>query len=157
MQSIDGMGDCNEDSIADAATLATGEVSAPFGVLSAGSEPPSIRQSLPGATGLHVGGDLGALMLYTTPDLIGSEILLIPEGHDEPHTKGLVAERQLIDGVSFAAVFPYLRQGAYTIEGSDQKVSIVGGRVTTLEYHDGCCRIYYHPSPMTAFANGSEL
>jgi len=100
-----------------------------------------------------MGGDLGALMIYTAPDLIGDEIHLIPNDRDEPSSIGLVRERHLADGVSFAAVYPYLRHGAYTIEGSDQKVSITGGKVTTLEYRDGCCRIYYNPSPMSTFVD----
>ncbi|NNN00420.1 MAG: hypothetical protein HKL86_01150 [Acidimicrobiaceae bacterium] len=101
-----------------------------------------------------LGAAVGSLMLYTSPDFLGDEITLVPDDRDAPRSTGLVLERNLVSGVSFAAIFPTLRRGTYTIEGSDQRVSIAGGRVTTLEYHDGCCRIYHHPSPMSALVDG---
>ena len=100
-------------------------------------------------TPLDVRGDVGALMLFTSPTLTGNEIDLAPDDGDQPHTRSEVLERNLVQGVSFAAVYPHLREGSYTIEGSDQRVTIVGGRVTTLDYHEDCCRIYYHPSTLS--------
>ena len=97
----------------------------------------------------QLGADMGALMLFTAPLLIGSEIELIPDEAAERRTVSLVRERDVANGVSFAAIYPHLRKGTYTIGGSAQRVAITAGRVTTLEYHDGCCRVYYHPSPMS--------
>ncbi len=112
---------------------------------------PVVDAANPSANLLSIGGHLGALTLYTAPELLGSDIQLIPDGLNALPSNGRVREHQLVDGVSFAAVYPYLPEGRYTIQGSRQKVSIISGRVTTLEYHDGCSRIYYHPSPMFTF------
>ena len=38
-------------------------------------------------------------------------------------------ERRTPNGSSFAAVYPQLKEGVYTIEGTKQRVTIVGGKV----------------------------
>ncbi len=101
-----------------------------------------------------VGGEEGALILFTSPTLIGTHIELIPVGMNEAQVKGAVCERDLPQGVSFAAVYPRLRQGIYSIEGSEQRVTITSGHVTTLDYLEDCCRIYYHPSSTSVLAQG---
>lgn len=98
---------------------------------------------------LNISGDAGALILFTSPTLIDSWIDLIPMNSHKSEVRALVCKRNLPEGVSFAAVFPRLRPGIYNIEGSDQKVTIASGSVTTLDYREECCRIYYHPSTMT--------
>ena len=104
---------------------------------------------------LDIGEDTGALMLFTSPTLTGKRIDLIPDDGVEPQVHGAVRQRNLPQGVSFAAIYPPLRQGIYSAEGSDQKVTITGGRVTTLDYYEDCCRIYYHPSTGFVFAQAS--
>ncbi len=99
-----------------------------------------------------VDGDDGALILFTSPALIGTHIDLIPLGLNDAEIKGAVCERDLPQGVSFAAVYPRLRQGVYSIEGSEQRVIITSGHVTTLDYLEDCCRIYYHPSTTSVLA-----
>jgi len=109
----------------------------------------------PGHGGVrNIGGDSGALILFTSPAFNGGQIGLIPDSGNEPEVHSAVRERDLPQGVSFAAVYPRLRGGIYSIEGSGQKVTIAGGRVTTLDYQDDCCRIYYHPSSLSVLAQG---
>lgn len=98
---------------------------------------------------LNISGDAGALILFTSPTLLDTWIDLVPMNSHTSEVRALVCERDLPEGVSFAAVFPRLRPGIYNIEGSDQKVTIASGSVATLEYREECCRIYYHPSTMT--------
>lgn len=137
---------------ASSSAVATSNLPGALANTSQGSSSPSDRQiaSMTDADNpLDVGGDVGALILFTSPTLTGNQIDLAPDDGHEPHTRSAVLERNLAQGVSFAAVYPHLREGSYTIEGSDQRVTIVGGRVTTLDYHEDCCRIYYHPSTLS--------
>ena len=87
-----------------------------------------------GSVVLEIGGDVGALMLCTTPALNGVEIDLDPDDATLPHTHSAVRERQLVNRVSYAAVYPSLKAGLYTVEGSGQRVLISGGRVTEIDF-----------------------
>lgn len=97
-----------------------------------------IERQLPpswdGSVVLDIGGNVGALILRTSPALVGHEIDLTPDDATVPHIHSAVRERQLGSGVSFAAVYPFLMSGTYTVEGSVQRVTIAGGRVTDVEY-----------------------
>ena len=93
-----------------------------------------LAPSWDGSVVLDIGGDVGALMLHTVASLAGHEIDLIPDDDDTPHTHSAVRERRLTNGVSFAAVYPCLKAGMYTVAGSAQRVSIMGGHVTELEF-----------------------
>lgn len=93
-----------------------------------------LAPSWEGSVVLDIGGEVGALMLHTSPAMVGHEIDLIPDDGTVAHTHSAVRERQLVNGVSFAAVYPHLQAGTYVVEGSDQRVTITGGRVTELEY-----------------------
>lgn len=98
---------------------------------------------------LDIGGDVGALIITTEPDLHLVEIELsradgthpLPEdaperrsavhahGHDHgaephtheavPHTHVAVRQRRGTDGSRFAAIYPALREGAYVIHRPD--------------------------------------
>ena len=87
-----------------------------------------------GSVVLDIGGDVGALMLRTPPSLNAREIDLTPDDQSRPHTHSAVRERQLTNAVSYAAVYPILKAGLYTDEGSGQRIVIVGGRVTEVDY-----------------------
>jgi hypothetical protein len=87
-----------------------------------------------GSVVLDIGGDVGALLLRTPPALNGREIDLDPDDATLPHTHSAVRERQLPHSVSYAAVYPNLKAGLYTVGGSGQRVVIVGGRVTEIDY-----------------------
>lgn len=109
------------------------------------------RHALP-----NIGGEMGAMILFTSPTLMGKWIDLIPLKSEERDARALVCEHDLPEGVSFAAVFPRLRPGIFTIEGSDQKVTITSGSVTTLDYRQDCCRIYHHPSTMSVLTTVAD-
>jgi hypothetical protein len=94
----------------------------------------SLPPSWDGSVVLEIGGDVGALMLRTPPALNGVEIDLDPDDATLPHTHSAVRERQLVNGVSYAAVYPNLKAGLYTVEGSGQRVLIHGGRVTEIDF-----------------------
>ena len=89
-----------------------------------------------GSVVLDIGGEIGALLLRTPPTMNGVEIDLIPEDEGLLHTHSAVRERRLLGGVAYAAVYPSLKAGRYTVAGSGQTVAIVGGQVTETEYHD---------------------
>ena len=64
---------------------------------------------------LDIGDDIGALIVHTTEELRGREIEASPHGHDWLGTHTAVLERRLGGRTLFAAVFPALPAGAYTI------------------------------------------
>jgi len=98
-----------------------------------------------GATGagsvvLELGGDIGALILRTPPRLHGTEIEISPKSRG-PHghrTHSLVRERVTASGVSYAAVYPEVPAGHYTVWGEDGApvgtVVIAGGQVATVHW-----------------------
>jgi hypothetical protein len=83
---------------------------------------------------LDIGENVGALLLHTPPSLNGREIDLDPDDESVARTHSAVRERCFAGAVTFAAVYPCLKAGSYTVEGSSQRVDIVGGRVTEIEY-----------------------
>jgi hypothetical protein len=73
-------------------------------------------------------------MLRTPPAFNGLEIDLDPDDESAPHTHSAVRERRLVGGVSYAAVYPSLKAGFYTVRGTGQRIAILGGRVTEVDY-----------------------
>jgi hypothetical protein len=97
----------------------------------------SLAPSWEGSVVLDIGGDVGALVLRTPSTMVGREIDLTPEDAADPRTHSAVRERRLSSGTSYAAVYPSLSAGLYTVEGSGQRVTIIGGSVTDVEFsHD---------------------
>jgi hypothetical protein len=86
---------------------------------------------------LDIGGDVGALVLRCSSDLDGAEFDLHPDDPTQPNTHSAVRERRLPSGSSYAAVYPALRSGTYSIVGTAQRVSIDGGRVTEVDLDTG--------------------
>jgi hypothetical protein len=93
----------------------------------------SLGASWSGTVVLDIGNDVGALVLRTSSEWLGREIDLLPEDSSRPHTHSAVRERRSPEGSTYAAVYPQLHAGHYTIEDSHQRLTIVGGRVTELE------------------------
>jgi hypothetical protein len=89
-----------------------------------------------GSVVLDIGGDVGALILHTSFACAGDEIDLLPDDTHAPHVHSAVRKRRTSQGSSFAAVYPQLKAGSYTIEGTTQRVAIAGGRVVELEYDE---------------------
>lgn len=103
---------------------------------------------------LDIGGDVGALILYTDDDLIGTEISLTPVGvdHDDVGHHGVghrhngvhtaIRRRRATDRDIVCGVYPELHAGTYTVWGLGgdpiATVRIEGGRVS--EISGGNCR-----------------
>jgi len=87
---------------------------------------------------LEIGGELGALVVYTDAVLLHEEIEISPAADDERRSHKDVLER-LVDGRSVhAAVFDRLERGAYTLWHRDAErargVAIAGGAVAELDW-----------------------
>jgi hypothetical protein len=114
--------------------------------------------SYDGTVMLDIGGDRGALIIMTPPELHLAEIELSPVDADdaaEPHvhehehgghthahpnrTHVAVRERQGAAGVRYAAIYPSLVEGEYTIwdlDGTSVHTTtlIVGGQITEIDW-----------------------
>ena len=66
-----------------------------------------------GSVVLDIGGDTGALIIYTGRDQYGREIEISRD--DEPRTHSAVRERRVQDGTFHSAVYPDLSAGFYTV------------------------------------------
>ena len=88
----------------------------------------------PGTVILELGADVGALVLFTPADLDGREIEISVEGGAGRRTHSQVRPRHMPTETKYAAVYPDLPAGPYTIWADEQRpagrVVITGGRVT---------------------------
>ncbi|MEO9138809.1 MAG: phospholipase [Jatrophihabitans sp.] len=123
------------------------------------TEQSQLGPSYDGTVVLDIGGDVGALIIHTGADLHLAEIevsrvdggLPLPHTHDghthDGHTHAqpdptrthvAVRERRGSTGVRFAAIYPGLREGVYTVWGLDgavrDAVTIEGGAVAELDW-----------------------
>ena len=88
---------------------------------------------------LDIGGDVGALVLYTRPEANGNEIEISPCGDASARSHNQVHERRFNGFACFAAVYPDLRAGEYDLWSGDDsvpvdRVTVVGGRITELDW-----------------------
>jgi hypothetical protein len=87
---------------------------------------------------LEIGGDLGALIVYTDPEMHGVEIEISRSGEDGRRAHKDVLERSLGGRPAFSAVFDQVRQGSYTLWVADtaraRDVQISGGNVAELDW-----------------------
>ena len=90
----------------------------------------------PGTVVLELGADVGALVLLTPAELDGREIEISRDavpGARRTHSQ--VRPRHMAAGTRYAAVYPDLPAGAYTIWADEHhpagRVVITGGRVTS--------------------------
>lgn len=86
---------------------------------------------------LDIGDGVGALIIYTKPDLLGQEIEVSrPDDAHRIHTE--VLERRIADRPVFAGVFAALPEGHYHIWTSDparvREVEIAGGTVAEVDW-----------------------
>ncbi|MGH3200804.1 MAG: hypothetical protein ACRDOA_13180 [Streptosporangiaceae bacterium] len=89
----------------------------------------------PGTVVLELGPGVGALVLHTPAELDGREIEISPEeAATSRRTHSMVRPRHVTTGTRYAAVYPDLAAGPYTIWADEQnpagRVVIAGGRVT---------------------------
>jgi hypothetical protein len=95
----------------------------------------------PGTVVLDLGAGIGALILYTPAEQDGAEIEISRD--DEPHahrTHSQVRQRHMTSTTTYAAVYPSLPAGAYTIWRDEHspaaKVTVDGGQVTSCHWPD---------------------
>jgi hypothetical protein len=92
----------------------------------------------PEAVVLDIGGDVGALILYTRPELVHTEIEVSPRGDSSHRTHTEVLERRLHNSPVYAAVYAALPAGDYRIWAPDPtlpaSVTIVGGEVAEMDW-----------------------
>jgi hypothetical protein len=80
---------------------------------------------------LDIGGDVGALVLYTSPALHGHEIEVAPLGSDAKRVHSAVLERSIGNRTMYAAVYPELLAGDYEVCcGEQPRFTVTGGNVT---------------------------
>jgi hypothetical protein len=92
-----------------------------------------------GSVVLELGGDIGVLVLHAPAELHGREIEISKPGPGDWHrTHSLVRERHTVSGVSFAAVYPGVPAGEYTVwrdpDTPAGTVTIVGGEVSRFDW-----------------------
>ena len=91
----------------------------------------------PGTVILELGEGIGALILEAPQDLDGHEIEISPSAGG-PRTHSLVRERRTAAGRSYAAVYPLLPAGQYTVWREDGgpagQVTIHGGQASRFRW-----------------------
>lgn len=97
-------------------------------------EPASYPPSREGSVVVDIGGDVGALIIDTPPDLVGAEIEISLDGGAR-RTHVAVRERRGDGPVQHAAVFPALVAGTYTVwdphSGAQRTTVVVNGASVT--------------------------
>jgi hypothetical protein len=87
---------------------------------------------------LDIGGDIGALIVHTDPEMHGIEIEISAAGEDDKRTHKQVLERRVNERAAFTAVFDGLHAGRYTLWVEDQprarNVVIEGARIAELDW-----------------------
>jgi hypothetical protein len=100
---------------------------------------PAAGPSDPGTVVMELGADIGALILYTPAGLNGSEIEISRDDDPgAPRTHSRVRPRHMPTVTRYAAVYPSLRAGQYTIWSDGQSpagtATITGGQVTSCRW-----------------------
>jgi len=87
---------------------------------------------------LDIGGDVGALILYTDAGYAEREIEVSLDGDDQHRTHTAIHERRTGAGALCAGIYPELRAGHYRIwadrPGLIDRVTIVGGEVAEVDW-----------------------
>ena len=91
-----------------------------------------------GSVVLDIGGDFGALILMAPESMLLDEIEISPVDDDTARTHVAIRERRGPGGRRWAAIYPRLAAGAYTVwtvrgEPAD-RVTITGGQVAQLDW-----------------------
>lgn len=86
---------------------------------------------------LDIGGDTGALVIYADGHMVGSEIEICPAGRISQREHNVVRARRTPGGLVYAAVYPALVQGEYSVLTDElepsHEVTVLGGSVTELD------------------------
>ena len=90
---------------------------------------------------LDIGGDIGAMLLYTSAERRGQEIEISPKSAPDHRTHVEILERPLPSGETvFAGAYYGLREGDYLIWGEQDspvdEVHVKGGQITTVDWRE---------------------
>ena len=93
----------------------------------------------PGTVVLELGAEIGALILYAPAKLDGAEIEISRDDYPGARrTHSQVRQRHMATVTRYAAVYPGLQAGPYTIWRDEHSpaaaVTIIGGRVTSCHW-----------------------
>jgi hypothetical protein len=92
---------------------------------------------------LNIGGDIGALIIYSRKDLNERQIDVSPAGNDARKIHNVVHERRINGRPVFAAVFPSLPAGEYrTWTNPTAEFTIAGGEVAEVDWRNIPVEIY---------------
>ena len=98
----------------------------------------TLEPSYGGSVLADIGGDVGALVLYTEPDQCGMEIDIEPLGRPGHRSHVAVRERRMASGTTFAAFYPALVAGDYALHvpspDGPRRVTIEGGTITEIAW-----------------------
>jgi hypothetical protein len=87
---------------------------------------------------LDIGGDIGALVVYSDAEYIDTPVEVSPTGSDDQRFHQHVLERPMPGGTSYAAVFDKITEGHYTLwfqgEPRERDVEITGGTVAEVNW-----------------------
>jgi hypothetical protein len=87
---------------------------------------------------LDIGGDIGALIVYGTAELLDTAVEVSPAGSDAEKFHQHILERPMPDGTTYAAVFDKITQGTYTLwlhgEPRAWDFRITGGEVAQVDW-----------------------
>jgi hypothetical protein len=91
---------------------------------------------------LDIGGDLGALIVYTDAGMVGVEVEISATGSDGERSHKEVLEREIHGQPAYTAVFDKVRAGSHTLWVDDvareRGVVVIGGAVAELDWSPGC-------------------
>jgi hypothetical protein len=94
-----------------------------------------------GTVVLELGPGMGALVLVTAPEFDGAEIDISMVGSDGYRTHSIVRRRDAAGGTQYAAVYPSLPPGSYTVwrtPGDPLTTAIItSGTVTMTDWTAG--------------------
>jgi len=86
---------------------------------------------------LDIGDDTGALVIYADEHMVGDEIEICPTGNLSQREHNVVRARRTQTGLVYAAVFPALLNGDYSVLTRDllpsHQVSVLGGHVAEID------------------------
>jgi len=93
---------------------------------------------------LDIGEDIGALVIYTSQEMLGKEIEVCPKVNNAQKIHTAVLERKVNGLTMFAALFLALPQGDYvTLSTPSIEITIVGGQVAELNWRE--INVFLHP------------
>ena len=99
---------------------------------------PAAGPSGPGTVIMELGAGIGALILYTPADMDGEEIEISCDEPGSRRTHSQVRPRHLPGETRYAAVYPGLPTGRYTLWRDGRSpaaaVTVTGGQVSTCHW-----------------------